>query len=149
MLETLPIVKFGDPEPTKPGQADIEMENGTVDTHDNIEPAAPVPGMGAGAVAAGTSRGEEEVSKETPKDVTAGKPVNSGIGPDVQGETAATSVHSGEGAAITNEDNPGCSICTEDFTRGEDVRVLPCNHKYHPACIDPWLLNVSGTCPLW
>jgi hypothetical protein len=29
------------------------------------------------------------------------------------------------------------------------VRVLPCNHSFHPACIDPWLLNVSGTCPLW
>jgi hypothetical protein len=27
--------------------------------------------------------------------------------------------------------------------------VLPCQHKYHPNCIDPWLLNVSGTCPLW
>ena len=44
---------------------------------------------------------------------------------------------------------PSCSICTEDFTMGEDIRVLPCDHKFHPACVDPWLLNVSGTCPLW
>ncbi|KAI4773045.1 hypothetical protein E4T52_11966 [Aureobasidium sp. EXF-3400] len=29
-----------------------------------------------------------------------------------------------------------------------DLRVLPCDHKFHPACIDPWLLNVSSTCPL-
>jgi len=50
--------------------------------------------------------------------------------------------HDAEGNSL------GCSICTEDFHLGEDVRVLPCNHKYHPACIDPWLLNVSGTCPL-
>ncbi|KAI7312747.1 hypothetical protein KC315_g11902, partial [Hortaea werneckii] len=45
-------------------------------------------------------------------------------------------------------DNQGCSICTDDFEIGQDQRVLPCNHRFHPACIDPWLLNVSGTCPL-
>lgn len=44
---------------------------------------------------------------------------------------------------------PSCSICTEDFAMGEDIRVLPCDHKFHPPCVDPWLLNVSGTCPLW
>ena len=41
-----------------------------------------------------------------------------------------------------------CIICTEDFEKGEDIRVLPCNHTFHPACVDPWLLGVSGTCPL-
>jgi len=41
-----------------------------------------------------------------------------------------------------------CSICLEKFVENEEIRVLPCNHKFHPVCIDPWLLNVSGTCPL-
>ncbi|KAG4441225.1 hypothetical protein IFR05_003273 [Cadophora sp. M221] len=41
-----------------------------------------------------------------------------------------------------------CSICIADFVDSEEVRVLPCNHRFHPACIDPWLLNVSGTCPI-
>jgi hypothetical protein len=45
-------------------------------------------------------------------------------------------------------DAQGCSICTEDFELGQDQRVLPCDHRFHPECIDPWLLNVSGTCPL-
>ena len=42
-----------------------------------------------------------------------------------------------------------CTICDEDFQHGQDVRLLPCNHGYHPICIDPWLLNMSATCPLW
>ncbi|KAH7317570.1 hypothetical protein BKA65DRAFT_514739 [Rhexocercosporidium sp. MPI-PUGE-AT-0058] len=41
-----------------------------------------------------------------------------------------------------------CSICIADFVDSEEVRVLPCHHRFHPACIDPWLLNVSGTCPI-
>lgn len=42
-----------------------------------------------------------------------------------------------------------CSICNEDFEHGQDVPLLPCNHGYHPACVDPWLLDRSATCPLW
>ncbi|KAI8720194.1 RING-type domain-containing protein [Fusarium sp. LHS14.1] len=41
-----------------------------------------------------------------------------------------------------------CSICTEDFGRGVEFRALPCGHRFHPACIDPWLLQRSLTCPL-
>lgn len=42
-----------------------------------------------------------------------------------------------------------CSICTEDFLDRENVRILPCAHIYHQPCIDSWLLDFSGTCPLW
>lgn len=50
--------------------------------------------------------------------------------------------------------NPGggesaCAICAEDFIQGQYMRVLPCNHHFHPQCIDPWLLEISDTCPLW
>ena len=50
---------------------------------------------------------------------------------------------------ITESSNYICPICTDDFVKGQDIRVLPCNHQYHPECVDPWLVNVSGTCPLW
>lgn len=49
---------------------------------------------------------------------------------------------------VGNERRLGCSICTEDFAFGEQVRILPCQHTYHPSCIDPWLLNLSSTCPM-
>lgn len=42
-----------------------------------------------------------------------------------------------------------CSICTEDFVDGDDIRRLPCDHIFHPRCIDPWLSGFAVTCPLW
>jgi hypothetical protein len=42
-----------------------------------------------------------------------------------------------------------CSVCTEDFVERDNIRILPCNHIYHRRCIDPWLLDFAGTCPLW
>ncbi|KAK9239447.1 hypothetical protein V1525DRAFT_37386 [Lipomyces kononenkoae] len=42
----------------------------------------------------------------------------------------------------------GCTICFEPFLPGEDLRVLPCHHGFHAACVDPWLLNSSSQCPL-
>lgn len=127
MLETLPIVKFGDPEPVKPGSRDIELEGANTFTHPPTEV---------------TTAPETTPATQQAKVVPVAA-IESGMGPNTQAE----SIKSGKEPAADGE--LGCSICTENFTTGEDVRVLPCNHKYHPACIDPWLLNVSGTCPLW
>ena len=41
-----------------------------------------------------------------------------------------------------------CAICVEDFQEGSDVRVLPCDHVFHPKCVDEWLSNHSSLCPL-
>mmetsp|Transcript_61850 Transcript_61850/g.144865 ORF Transcript_61850/g.144865 Transcript_61850/m.144865 type:complete len:423 (-) Transcript_61850:112-1380(-) len=41
-----------------------------------------------------------------------------------------------------------CSICREDFQQGDQLRVLPCLHKYHAFCIDEWLArSVARNCP--
>ena len=41
-----------------------------------------------------------------------------------------------------------CSICLDDFTEGDYVRKLPCNHEYHSECIVKWLVERHSTCPL-
>ena len=42
-----------------------------------------------------------------------------------------------------------CPICLDDFDSGETtVRELPCNHIFHPDCIDPFLRDNSSLCPL-
>ncbi len=54
------------------------------------------------------------------------------------------------GKEITAVAEPqGCSVCTEAFVEGEKLRKLPCDHLFHPSCIDPWLLERAVTCPLW
>lgn len=40
-----------------------------------------------------------------------------------------------------------CVICLEKFLEVSSCRVLPCNHIFHPDCIDPWLLYRSSRCP--
>ncbi|RAL13096.1 uncharacterized protein BO97DRAFT_433829 [Aspergillus homomorphus CBS 101889] len=42
-----------------------------------------------------------------------------------------------------------CAICTENYTEGQLVRSLACHHRYHAKCIDDWLVNAAGSCPLW
>lgn len=42
-----------------------------------------------------------------------------------------------------------CPICTDTFCRSDQVRLLPCGHSFHPLCIDPWLLSLAKTCPMW
>ncbi|THH07795.1 hypothetical protein EW146_g9204 [Bondarzewia mesenterica] len=43
-----------------------------------------------------------------------------------------------------------CPICIVDFEEGDDLRVLPCegHHKFHQTCVDPWLLELSSSCPI-
>merc|ERR1719402_2146278 len=45
------------------------------------------------------------------------------------------------------EATSSCSVCWEDFTIGEEVKRLECDHFYHGACIEPWL-ELHGTCPV-
>ena len=131
MLETIPIVKFGDKEEDKPPETSRDVELADA-------PHANTP---------------ENVQRRSGEVMTSDPAASTGDGPDeVRTEAAAgTALKREGGASSANDSDNGlvCSVCTEDFVKGQDVRVLPCKHTFHPECIDPWLLNVSGTCPLW
>ena len=40
-----------------------------------------------------------------------------------------------------------CTICLGDYEEGEVLRVLPCLHRFHQPCVDPWLAEHTQ-CPL-
>lgn len=128
MLDTIPIVKFGETtEAAKP--TDVELaENEMSSVHGDPEQIA---------VVAGKSDNQDPHSQQETEPRRSTQSARSGI---AAANSSASDPQTDEGLI--------CSICTDDFEKGQDLRVLPCDHKFHPACIDPWLLNVSGTCPL-
>jgi hypothetical protein len=134
ILDTLPIVKFGQPEPPKPTDVELgpttEARDGTTT---NTE-ARGMDGQTGDTASADHAEFQRNAATDHPSGIAAALPIAAG---------AVTSQNS------TSDEGLGCSICTDDFEQGQDIRVLPCSHKFHPDCVDPWLLNVSGTCPLW
>ncbi|KAA3488633.1 E3 ubiquitin-protein ligase RLIM-like [Gossypium australe] len=46
----------------------------------------------------------------------------------------------------TSRESRDCSICLESFGEGDVLTQLPCGHRFHFACLDPWL-RTCGDCP--
>lgn len=47
----------------------------------------------------------------------------------------------------TTSETHMCAVCIESYKSGEVVTVLTCDHIFHKACIEPWLLD-RRTCPM-
>jgi hypothetical protein len=57
---------------------------------------------------------------------------------------------SANGASATNQlvlGRDSCAVCMTDFDLGDTLRLLPCLHRYHIECIDPWFKDKT-TCPI-
>ncbi|SPO03427.1 uncharacterized protein DNG_06110 [Cephalotrichum gorgonifer] len=135
VLDTLPIIKFGG---SSNGGSSTAKPDPDVESQTDAESRRPSKAGSDGA----RSWGNLPTITEVATPATATSPMHIPLAPISKAQDKDTRVPDDDG------DNLGCSICTDDFSVGEDVRVLPCSHKFHPACVDPWLTNVSGTCPL-
>jgi hypothetical protein len=125
MLETIPIVKFNENDGVDAAKRDVEMASSEDPNHEHCPTGS-----------------QEHVAGQTIPHETE-MPIAQ------QQDDRPTPAPEPKTDAAHDAGNFSCPICTDDFIKGQDVRVLPCNHQFHPECIDPWLMNVSGTCPLW
>ncbi|BAT93930.1 hypothetical protein LR48_Vigan02g238300 [Vigna angularis] len=55
-------------------------------------------------------------------------------------------VFSSSEAGLDSRVMQDCSICLETFTDGDELIRLPCGHKFHSVCLDPWI-RCCGDCP--
>lgn len=46
------------------------------------------------------------------------------------------------------DDVSQCYICLAEYEEGDKIRVLPCHHEFHLSCVDKWLKEIHGVCPL-
>ncbi|KAM7263103.1 hypothetical protein ACFE04_000786 [Oxalis oulophora] len=56
--------------------------------------------------------------------------------------------HKKKDHASDGDDFAQCNICLADYEEGDKIRVLPCHHEYHKSCVDKWLKEIHGVCPL-
>lgn len=50
-------------------------------------------------------------------------------------------------ATVKIEETLQCSVCLDDCEIGDEVKEMPCKHKFHSKCILPWL-ELHSSCPI-
>ena len=173
ILETFPIVKFGGGGSNGEGQGGTggnktkyveaqeltqwEIVNETLANEctsvaqTKASDTGGVPSLGVGdKPVTSTSSPRSSMSRSDHND-------DHGVGPSAPSPTTGTrpcGLH--YGVYVRDDISPDamgretCPICIVDFAEGDDIRVLPCEgkHRFHPQCVDQWLLELSSSCPI-
>ncbi|KAF8494742.1 hypothetical protein F5888DRAFT_1616799 [Russula emetica] len=160
ILDTFPLIKFGarhaetegkDLEAQGDGQRpghemrDTQRESAsTAETEQAQAPASTSTGGSTDAEAG--AGGVEEVPRNEDYELADVPPARPRAGPSI----ATTASSAQEDPLPESIGRETCPICIVDFEDGDDVRVLPCEgqHVFHQACVDPWLLELSSSCPI-
>ena len=61
--------------------------------------------------------------------------------------TTYTHLNETQGIHLLNTESDYCVICMKNITYKNELKGLPCKHKYHKECIHNWLQH-NNTCPI-
>lgn len=64
-----------------------------------------------------------------------------------RGASDAQIARLGARKAAAGDAGVSCCVCLADIELGDDVRTLPCTHRFHKQCIDTWL-KTAPSCPI-
>jgi hypothetical protein len=154
ILSTFPIVKFGgSPQGDSSGpRKDVEDAVANVRMNDMTPPAANEAPTAERRTSSSSARSVPVVPASVPD-----------VSPVASGSTVSPPTASPQPRIKTQDQNSGssdvfpaaigketCPICIVDFEDGDDLRQLPCegHHRFHQECVDPWLLELSSSCPI-
>jgi len=147
MLDTFPVVKFGSSDQASDMRRPKDVEalhtetavTPSIEQTDHVELEHVTGGVGDSSEAQGVVA--EDLAGPAPVGETTPTPRHRSIDPSLNPNDAVMP------EAIGRET---CPICIVDFEEGDDLRILPCEgkHRFHQTCVDPWLLELSGSCPI-
>ncbi|ESX01391.1 hypothetical protein HPODL_00787 [Ogataea parapolymorpha DL-1] len=63
-------------------------------------------------------------------------------------ETVPATASSADAAQDLHFTSGMCAICLDNLLDDDEVRGLICGHVFHADCVDPWLVNRRGCCPM-
>ncbi|GJP46548.1 hypothetical protein CLOM_g5820 [Closterium sp. NIES-68] len=86
---------------------------------------------------------------------SSGKGSNTGNGSGLEGKGSSGEgdVEVGQGGGEGSGEGSGdgsvdeCSVCREKWEVGDKLREMPCSHRFHVDCLQPWL-DEHNSCPL-
>lgn len=155
ILDTFPVVKFGSPHVSNDTSVQTSVQNDKDPEAQCESPVSPIPMERGQTHASETPYSSVAEFGNAPSSGAARKTTNGlrldPAAPPMQASSASPSTALDERdvvpAAIGRET---CPICIVDFEEGDDLRVLPCegHHRFHQQCVDPWLLELSSSCPI-
>ncbi|TFK21960.1 hypothetical protein FA15DRAFT_54519 [Coprinopsis marcescibilis] len=164
ILDTFPVVKFGSSSDSAESARQVKDIESSTDTHAGIA-LQPVSSRSAksekpseiSTAAESSTKTEEQLISQIQSANVPGNSSNQASSAlsviPVRSRQPSEGPRSSKNADEVVPDAIGretCPICIVDFEEGDDIRVLPCEgkHCFHQTCVDPWLLELSSSCPI-
>ncbi|XP_010542076.1 PREDICTED: uncharacterized RING finger protein C4G3.12c-like isoform X2 [Tarenaya hassleriana] len=90
----------------------------------------------------------EVLDEMQPRSAYFSLPLTSHVAPESVVESFPLREYMKPKTAESTDDVQQCYICLSEYEDGDKIRLLPCHHEYHMACVDKWLKEIHGVCPL-